>query len=134
MMSMVEEVAKKRVERLRNENRDISLDCIVRECEKGQSAVIIYSDYNFSPMGFDFIESKESWNRPEAIDEYNSFVNEGYCVVVYVPESVMGRFEERLKDEGARKNIRYFTIERGMNRKPNERLMERNRNTAASPG
>lgn len=106
------ELAKQRVDILRREHPDISLDCIVQDSGYGEWAIILYTEYNFDPMGFDFIESETSWQRPEAIQEYNSLIEEGYCVVVYVPKKVFKDVVDMLRTKGGRSNIRLYSQEK----------------------
>lgn len=87
----IEAFTKRRVDALRKERRDISLDHMVHDGEYGKWSVILYIEYNFNPMGFEFIESATSWKRPEAIQYYNELVEGGYCVMVYVSERVLDK-------------------------------------------
>jgi hypothetical protein len=108
----IKDLAERRVDYLRRKYRDISLDYIVQESPLGKWAIILYTEYNFNPMGFDIIESRTSWKRPEAIKEYNELVDEGYCVVVYVPKEVKSEVEETIKAKNGRENIRIFSMDK----------------------
>jgi hypothetical protein len=110
----VMELTKKRVESLRRKHRDISLDYIVQYTPFGNWAIILYSEYDFSLTGFDIIESRNSWKRPNAIEEYNSLIDDGYCVVVYVPSAVLSDVAKMIKDKGGRENIRLRSIDKIM--------------------
>jgi hypothetical protein len=107
----IQELAVKRVDTLRKKHRDISIDYIVQHSPFGDWATILYAEYDFSLTGFDIIESNNSWRRPEAVEEYNALVDEGYCVVVYSPNEVKGELAMRIKDEG-RQNIRLHSIDK----------------------
>lgn len=100
-----------RVREIRTADPSISLDSLVTDSEYGTWGVIIYTDYDFESMGFDFIESEESWQRPEAIDQYNGFSSEGYCVIIYVPSTAMNDLITMLKRKGGRPNLRLAKID-----------------------
>ncbi|MGD0817069.1 MAG: hypothetical protein ABR986_01565 [Methanomassiliicoccales archaeon] len=104
----IRDLAERRVDYLRKKHRDISLDYVLSDSPYGQWAIILYAEYDFSLTGFDIIESMTSWKRPDAVEMYNALVDEGYCVVVYVPEEVKNDLENRIKDMGGRANIRVF--------------------------
>jgi hypothetical protein len=100
-----------RIRDIRKANPSMSLDYLVTDSEHGTWGAIIYIDYNFETMGFEFIESEESWQRPEAIDQYNGFSSEGYCVVIYAPSNAMDALIKMLKQKGGRPNLRLARIE-----------------------
>jgi hypothetical protein len=100
-----------KVSEIRKADPSISLDSLVTDGEYGTWGVIIYTDYTFESMGFDFIESEESWQRPEAIDQYNGFSSEGYCVVIHAPSSAMNDLVKMLKRKGGRPNLRLARID-----------------------
>jgi hypothetical protein len=106
------ELAKMRVDSLRREHRDISLDYIVQYSPFGNWAIILYHEYDFSLTGFDIIESRNSWRRPDAVEEYNALVDDGYCVVVYVPDEVKGEAAKMIREKNGRENIRLRSIEK----------------------
>lgn len=100
-----------RIHEIRKANPSVSLDYLVTDSEYGKWGVIIYFDYNFDTMAFDFIESEESWQRPEAIDQYNSFSSEGYCVVIYAPNNAMDDLIKMLRRKAGRPNLRLARID-----------------------
>jgi hypothetical protein len=108
----IQELAEKRVDFLRRKHRDISLDYIVQHSPFGDWATILYAEYDFSLTGFDIIESMNSWRRPEAVEEYNTLIDEGYCVVVYAPNEVKGELAKKIKDQEGRQNIRLHSIDK----------------------
>ena len=101
----------KRVDEIRQKYPSVSLDHLILDGEYGRWGVILYTDYDFTAQGLDFIESDESWKRPEAVEQYNGIVGEGYCVVVYVPHAAVDDFMAKLDREGGRSNIRIASIE-----------------------
>ena len=101
----------RRVDFLRNKHRDISISYFVLGCPFGEYGIILYTDYNFNPMGFEFIESRMSWKRPDAINEYNELVDDGYCVIVYVPNDVKSEVARTMKAKMGRGNIRLFSMD-----------------------
>jgi hypothetical protein len=108
----IQELAEKRVDFLRRKHRDISLDYIVQHSPFGDWATILYAEYDFSLTGFDIIESKNSWRRPEAVEEYNALIDEGYCVMVYAPNEVRGELAKKIRDQDGRQNIRLNSIDK----------------------
>jgi len=74
--------------------------------------IVLYAEYDFSLTGFDIIESKTSWKRPDAVEMYNALVDEGYCVVVYVPDEVRNNVKGMIKEKGGRENIRVFSMKK----------------------
>ena len=101
----------KRVDEIRQKYPSVSLDYLLLDGEYGKWGVILYTDYDFTTRGLDFIESKESWKRPEAVEQYNGLIGEGYCVVIYAPGEVLDDLIAKLKREGGRTNIRLASIE-----------------------
>lgn len=112
----IEELTHSMIDFLRKEHREISLDYIIQKDPFGKHSIIIYAEYNFNPMGFDFIESRTSWMRPEAVDEYNTLAEDGYCVVVYVPKDQMADAKAFIKSRGGKSNIRLFSHDMIMSR------------------
>lgn len=108
----IKDLAERRVDHLRRKHRDISLDYVLQKGPFGDWAIILYAEYDFSLTGFDIVESKTSWKRPDAVDMYNSLVDDGYCVVVYVPDEVKEDLMKRIKEMGGRENIRVSSMKR----------------------
>jgi hypothetical protein len=106
----VRELAERRVDYLRRKHRDISLDYVLQSGLCGDWAIILYAEYDFILTGFDIIESRNSWKRPDAVEMYNALVDEGYCVVVYVPDDVRNHLIKMIKEMGGRENIRVFPM------------------------
>ncbi len=101
----------RRVDSIRRANPSVSLDYLIMDSDCGEWGVILYTDFQFATYGLDFIESSESWKRPEAVEQYNGLLNEGYCVMVYAPPESLGDLTARLKDEGAKANVRLGSSE-----------------------
>jgi len=101
----------RRVDFLRNKHRDISITHFVLGGPYGEYGIILYTDYNFNPMGFEFIESRKSWKRPDAINEYSALVDDGYCVIVYVPDDVKNEVARTIIAEKGKENIRLRSID-----------------------
>ena len=53
---------------------------------EGDWGLITEFDMNGQPIRFDFIESDSSWKRPDEIDNYNELADEGYQVMIIVPD------------------------------------------------
>ncbi len=105
----IQDLAERRVDYLRRKHRDISLDYVLQHGPCGDWAIILYAEYDFSLTGFDIIESKTSWKRPDAVEMYNALVDEGYCLMVYVPDEVRNDLVKRIKEMGGRENVRVST-------------------------
>lgn len=108
----VKVLAERRVDYLRMKHRDISLDYVLQNGPYGDWVIILYAEYDFSLTGFDIIESKTSWKRPDAVEMYNTLVDDGYCVVVYVPEEVKNDVKNMINEQGGRENIRVFSMKK----------------------
>ncbi|HEY3420002.1 MAG TPA: hypothetical protein VGK23_05565 [Methanomassiliicoccales archaeon] len=106
----VKVLAERRVDHLRRKHRDISLDYVLQHSTCGDWVIILYAEYDFILTGFDIIESRTSWKRPDAVEMYNALVDEGYCVVVYVPDDVRDHVIKRIKEMGGRENIRVSSM------------------------
>jgi hypothetical protein len=108
----IQDLVMRRVDYLRRKHPDISISYFILGSPCGEYGVVLYTEYNFNPMGFEFIESKTSWRRTEAIIDYNELTGEGYCVLVFVPQSVMGEVAETMRERKGRENVRLFPMER----------------------
>lgn len=106
----IKALADRRVDYLRRKHPDISLDYVLQSGPCGDWVIILYAEYDFSLTGFDIIESRTSWKRPNAVEMYNTLVDEGYCVVVYVPDEVKNDVKKMIKEMGGRENIRVFSM------------------------
>lgn len=51
-------------------------------------------------IGFEFIETENSWRRPEAIEEYNAAANSDLEVLVIVPDEAFVEATEMLYKSG----------------------------------
>ncbi len=51
-------------------------------------------------FGFEFVETAESWRRPDAVLQYNEAVVEGYEVLVIVPDGAFVEMRELLARAG----------------------------------
>ncbi|MDW5562674.1 MAG: hypothetical protein SA339_05555 [Methanomassiliicoccus sp.] len=60
----------------------------------------IFDDGTDELIGFEFIETAESWKRPDAILEYNETVTEGFNVLVIVPDDSFVEMNELLARAG----------------------------------
>ncbi len=99
----IRDLAERRVDYLRRKHRDISLDYVLQHGKCGDWAIILYAEYDFSLTGFDIIESVTSWKRPDAVEMYNALVDEGYCVMVYVPDEVKNDLEKKDQRNGRKR-------------------------------
>ena len=51
-------------------------------------------------VGFEFLETENSWKRPEAIEEYNAVANSDLEVLVIVPDEAFVEATEMLYQSG----------------------------------
>jgi hypothetical protein len=97
---------------LRSEHSELSISYFIIGSTMGEYGVILYSEYGFNPIGFEFIESRTSWQRSEAIRDYCELTEGGYCVLVYVPSDVLSEVARNLSVNKAKENIKLLSIER----------------------
>jgi len=60
----------------------------------------LYEDTSDELIGFEFIETAESWKRPDAVLQYNETVTEGFNVLVIVPDETFLEMSELLARAG----------------------------------
>lgn len=60
----------------------------------------LYDDASDDLIGFEFIETSESWKRPDAVLQYNEAVTEGFNVLVIVPDESFLEMSELLARGG----------------------------------
>jgi hypothetical protein len=107
----IRDLVDRRVDYLRKKHRDLSITHFVLGGYFGEYGIILYTDYNFNPMAFEFIESRISWMRPDAINEYNELVDDGYCVIVYVPNDTKNEVSRTIREKKGKENIRLFSTD-----------------------
>ncbi len=78
----IENITVQRVSILEDNEPDLKVDY---EIEEGDHGLIILSQDD-EPIGFEFIETNDSWGRPDALTQYHELASEGYYVGVIVPE------------------------------------------------
>jgi hypothetical protein len=108
----INDLVVRRVDFLRRMHPDISISYFIIGGPYGEYGVILYTEYNFNPMGFEFIESRTSWKRSGAIIDYSELTDEGYCVLVYVPSGVMSEVAETMRAQKGRENIRLLSTDK----------------------
>lgn len=60
----------------------------------------LFEDTTDELIGFEFIETAESWKRPDAVLQYNETVTEGFNVLVIVPDESFVEMSELLARAG----------------------------------
>jgi hypothetical protein len=60
----------------------------------------LYDDDSEELVGFEFIETEESWRRPDAVLQYNAAVTAGLSVLVVVPDRSLVEVSEVLARVG----------------------------------
>jgi hypothetical protein len=64
------------------------------------SLLTLYDEALDELLGFEFIETAESWRRPEAVLQYNEAAAEGFTVLVIVPDESFVDMSELLARAG----------------------------------
>ncbi|MGE5379399.1 MAG: hypothetical protein ACM3L5_00830 [Candidatus Saccharibacteria bacterium] len=62
--------------------------------------LILYDDALDELIGFEFIETAESWKRPDAVLQYNEAATEGFTVLVIVPDESFVEMSELMARAG----------------------------------
>ncbi len=96
----VEEVTLQRIEMIQTENPDLSTKYDLEEDDRDEWCVITILDDNDRIMGYEFVETSESWKRTDALDQYNEMAKEGHRVAVVVPDKVFEKVADMLDDDG----------------------------------
>jgi hypothetical protein len=94
-----EEIAwrlRQRTEMLKENNPNLDLEWEMEEGDWGLITLRKEGDL----VGFEFIESEDSWTRPDALIQYMEVANEGYYVAVVVPDDTMDGVMELLYSLG----------------------------------
>lgn len=78
----IERVMGERARALRENNPDLEID---RSTEEGDWGLLTIKEGGVL-VGFEFLETEESWSRPDALLQYFEAANDGYYVGVVVPE------------------------------------------------
>jgi hypothetical protein len=108
----IHDLVVQRVDFLRRSHPDLSISHFIEGSSSGEYGLILYTEYNFVPMGFEFIESRTSWERTEAITDYSELTEEGYCVLVFVPPDVLEKVAMTIRIRKGMENIRLFSADK----------------------
>ncbi len=98
----LEEMISTRIVGIRACNASVSTDFIIREVDGHGRGVIIVSDGKEAVQRFEFMESEGSWNRPGAVEEYNSIAALNIPVTVIVPSEAFLEVSTRVQEQGNR--------------------------------
>ena len=96
----IEEVTLQRIEMIQTENPDLSTKYDLEEDEQDEWCIITILDDNDRVLGYEFVETLESWKRKDALFHYNDMAKEGFRVAVVVPDKVFEKVADMLDNDG----------------------------------
>ncbi len=91
-MLNIEDLVVQRINQLEQNNPGLNFRYGIDE---GDYGLISISDGG-EIIGFEFVESDLSWERPDALTQYRTLAGEGYYVGVIVPEDLFLPVSERI--------------------------------------
>lgn len=83
-MNDIEDLMEQRIKGMEENDQELVAEYEVMG--DGDWGLITVFDMNGLPIEFDFVESETSWQRLDAIDNYNELADEGYQVTIIVPD------------------------------------------------
>jgi hypothetical protein len=105
----VEDVILQRIEMIQDDDPELDAEYdILDEGRRGVITVVV--DELDLPIGFEFVESDISWNRADAIADYNEVADEDFYVSVIVPNDAFFIMKELVTRSG-RHGINVLTYE-----------------------
>ncbi|HOL06869.1 MAG TPA: hypothetical protein PKX52_00210 [Methanomassiliicoccaceae archaeon] len=93
------DLVNQRIEDIDDEDEDLETDAAYFIGEHGPWGFIVITS-DGEPIGFEFIESGDSWRRPEAMDEYNAAASLDLEVLVIVPDEAFAMATEMIYGSG----------------------------------
>jgi hypothetical protein len=103
----IEDVMLQRIEQLEEDDPDLETDYDL--VVEGNRGVITISSDDVT-IGAEFVESDLSWERGDAVEEYNDAADEGLYVAVIVPNEAFFAIMDRVNKQG-RENIVVYSYE-----------------------
>jgi|ADurb_Met_01_Slu_FD_contig_21_1397147_length_920_multi_7_in_0_out_0_2 hypothetical protein len=92
----IQRMIRSRVAMLTNANPDLSIEDDVIEGDWG----LLTLKERGHLVGFEFLETEDSWRRPDAVIQYFEASDDGYYVGVIVPEEWYDEVTERIYTMG----------------------------------
>lgn len=92
----LEDAIELRIEMLLKNRPGLEID---RSMEEGDWALLTLTDGG-KLVGFEFLESEDSWSRPDALLQYIEAANDGFYVGIIVPSSVLDDVNELIFSMG----------------------------------
>src|SRR5690606_26640129 len=86
----LEDAIELRVEMLLEKRPGLEID---RSIQEGDWALLTLSDGS-RLVGFEFLETEDSWTRPDALLQYYEAANDGFYVGIIVPSSALDDLTE----------------------------------------
>ncbi|MBI0584742.1 MAG: hypothetical protein ISF22_11045 [Methanomassiliicoccus sp.] len=92
----IQRMIRSRVAMLTNANPDLSIE---DDVEEGTWGLLTLRERGHL-VGFEFLETEESWKRPDAVLQYFEASNDGYYVGVLVPKRCVSRVTDLMYSMG----------------------------------
>lgn len=95
------DIIEQRIAQIEEDDEFVGVEDTYFDSEKGIWCLLTLFDEALGElMGLEFIETAESWRRPEAILEYNEAASEEIMVLVVVPDESFVEMSELLARAG----------------------------------
>jgi hypothetical protein len=92
----IERMIRSRVLMLTNVNPDLEIEDAIEEGDWG----LLTLRERGNLIGFEFLETENSWKRPDALLQYFEASNDGYYVGVIVPDEIVEDFTDLIYSIG----------------------------------
>lgn len=99
-MTDLSRIMAKRAENVTARDPDLTVRYSLYTDDITEWGILHILDFAERVIGLEFFESEDSWMRPNAVNDYNMAVHEGYPVSVVIPDEVFPRFNRTIHDRG----------------------------------
>lgn len=106
----MEDVLTQRLEHLKRSTPWIVTEAYISQTQEGDWGLVITVDPRNNVKRYWFFESACSFNRTEAIDQYNTYIDAGFGVTVACPQRTAAALWRKLRKEG-REEIEAVSLE-----------------------
>jgi hypothetical protein len=103
-----------RAERVTGSDADLTVRYSLYTDDRREWGVLHILDPMERVIGLEFFESEDSWMRPNAVNDYNMAVHEGFPVSVIVPDRVFSQFIRDAHSRGGEGFSTYLFSEMGL--------------------
>lgn len=97
---MIEHVLRQRLEYIKTSTPLIEVESYISQSLEGDWGLIVTIDGRRMVKQYWFFESGCSYQRPEAVDQYNIYVDAGFSVTVACPESCVRELKAMVQRHG----------------------------------